>query len=183
MHPTTLLAIFTGLVAASEPGLSNTVKHYTGVATFMTLENSQIKWRSKIRCVQYLLTLLYSLSVPDSSRLNSFSCLGERHLWCCRGRHFARGGACYGIIDRTLCDGKSSVHSYVPPQCPKGNCGMSQKVTNMGGHKGASIGGMGNSIIVQIIDNCPSVNAWNFCKSEIPENERCSSRAPGTQIG
>ena len=43
----------------------------------MTLENSQIKLRSKIGCVQYLLTLLYSLSVLDSSRLNPFSCLGE----------------------------------------------------------------------------------------------------------
>ena len=46
----------------------------------------------------------------------------------------------------------------------------------MGEHKGASIGGMGNSIIVQIIGSCPSVNAWNICKSEISENERCSSR-------
>lgn len=76
----------------------------------------------------------------------------------------------------TLCDGKSPVHGYIPPQCPVCDCGMCYKVTNRGGFRGSTIGGVGNSIIVQIIDNCPSVNAFNFCKKNIPADERCGSR-------
>lgn len=46
----------------------------------------------------------------------------------------------------------------------------------MGGHNGSKIGGICNSIVVQIIDSCPSSNAFNFCKTEIPANERCGSK-------
>ena len=87
------------------------------------------------------------------------------------------GGACSGRVDMNLCHGQFPVNSYIPPQCPRGNRGMCCKVTNMGGYNRSEIGGIGNSIIVQIIDSCPSVSAWNFCKRKVPEDERCCSRA------
>ncbi|MCJ1263951.1 hypothetical protein MMC22_003822 [Lobaria immixta] len=87
------------------------------------------------------------------------------------------GGACSGRVDMNLCHGQFPINSYIPPQCPRGNRGMCCKVTNMGGYNGSEIGGIDNSIIVQIIDSCPSVNAWNFCKRKVPEDERCCSRA------
>lgn len=75
--------------------------------------------------IQYLLTFLYSLSVPDSSRLNRISGLGGNGTFGAAEGDISldiSGGACDGTIDRTLCDGQSPVHGYV---CPKGNCGMS----------------------------------------------------------
>lgn len=76
------------------------------------------------------------------------------------------------------CAGQSPVSGYTPPSCPKGNCGVCYRVTNQGGIGGGSVGGIGNQIIVQIIDACPSVNAENFCKTDVPANQRCSD--PGT---
>lgn len=29
---------------------------------------------------------------------------------------------------------------------------------------------------MQIIDACPASNAFNFCKTEVPADERCSDR-------
>jgi hypothetical protein len=40
---------------------------------------------------------------------------------------------------------------------------------------GASVGGVGNSVIVDIIDVCPSVSAYNYCKTDVPADERCGS--------
>lgn len=76
----------------------------------------------------------------------------------------------------SVCVGQQPKSNYLPPGCPRGNCGLCYKVTNQGGYNGASTKGVGNSIIVQIIDSCPAVNAWNFCKTKIPANERCESR-------
>jgi hypothetical protein len=45
----------------------------------------------------------------------------------------------------------------------------------MGGMGGNSVGGVGRHAIIQIIDSCPSVNAWNYCKTDIPANQRCES--------
>jgi hypothetical protein len=46
----------------------------------------------------------------------------------------------------------------------------------------ASVGGVGNCIIVDIIDACPSESAYNYCKTDVPANERCG--ASGTnQLG
>jgi hypothetical protein len=46
-------------------------------------------------------------------------------------------------------------------------------VCNEGGYGGASIGGVGNCIIANVIDACPSESAYNFCKTDVPANERC----------
>ena len=40
---------------------------------------------------------------------------------------------------------------------------------------GSSVGGAGNSVIVQIIDACPASSAYNFCKTDVPANQRCGA--------
>ena len=71
------------------------------------------------------------------------------------------------------CAGQGPIGGYAAPTCPKSNCGKCYKVTNNGGVGGAKIGGLGNSITVQIIDACPSTSAYNFCKTSMPANQRC----------
>lgn len=71
------------------------------------------------------------------------------------------------------CSGKQAAPGYQGPSCPKTNCGKCYKVTNQGAVGGGSVGGVGNSVIVQIIDSCPSKSADNYCKTDVPANERC----------
>ena len=85
------------------------------------------------------------------------------------------GGICQQGVDMSNCNGQTPVSTYVGPSCPTGNCGLCYSVTNQGGFDGASIGGVGQSVIVQIIDSCPSQNAWNYCKTDIPAEQRCES--------
>ncbi|KAI0477081.1 hypothetical protein GGR56DRAFT_635749 [Xylariaceae sp. FL0804] len=85
------------------------------------------------------------------------------------------GGLCYASIDYSECDGQVPVSGYSGPSCPTTNCGTCYTVTNEGGYDGASASGTGNSITVQIIDSCPSVSAYNFCKTDVPDDERCES--------
>ena len=49
------------------------------------------------------------------------------------------------------------------------------QVCNAGGYGGAGVGGVGNCIIVDIIDACPAESAYNFCKTDVPAPERCGS--------
>lgn len=65
------------------------------------------------------------------------------------------------------------VPSYVAPSCPQTNCNQCFQVCNQGGYDGASVGGIGNCITVNIIDVCPAESAQNFCKTEVPAAERC----------
>ena len=83
-----------------------------------------------------------------------------------------RGGVCTGSVDMSQCNGQSPVAGYVVPSCAKGNCGQCYTVTHTGSI-GSSIGGVGNTITVQIIDVCPSTSAQNFCKTDMPANQRC----------
>lgn len=83
------------------------------------------------------------------------------------------GGTCYAQIDYNNCQGQSPYNGYQGPACPTGNCGTCYTVTNQGGYGGAYVGGVGKSIVVQIIDSCPSVSAWNYCKTDVSANERC----------
>lgn len=85
------------------------------------------------------------------------------------------GGLCSATIDTSKCSGQNPISGYVGPACPKGNCLLCYKVTNNGAVGSATIGGIGNSITVQIIDSCPSVSAFNFCKTDVPLDQRCMS--------
>lgn len=82
------------------------------------------------------------------------------------------GGICAGSIDPSQCAGQSPVLGYMAPVCPRGTCGQCYTVTHTGGI-GGSTGGVGNSITVEIIDVCPSTNAANFCKTDMPASQRC----------
>jgi len=85
------------------------------------------------------------------------------------------GGLCFSNVDMTNCNNEAPIASYEAPACPKTNCGLCYRVTNQGGYAGSPIGGVGGSVVVQIIDSCPSVSAWNYCKTEVPSDERCGS--------
>lgn len=72
----------------------------------------------------------------------------------------------------SLCHGQSG--SAQGPSCPKTNCGKCYKVTNQGGIPvNQAVGGIGNSVIVQIIDACPQSNPQNYCKTDMAANQRC----------
>ena len=105
-------------------------------------------------------------------------CRSKGRLWCRSWRCSPNisGGGCAGKIDISIfVAGNQPRANYVAPRCPQTNCGVCYKVTNKGGHKGAHVGGIGNSVTVQIIDSCPATNAWNFCKTNIPPKKRCGS--------
>lgn len=85
------------------------------------------------------------------------------------------GGLCQAAVDMSQCNGQAPVPGYVPPQCPRNNCGICYSVTNQGGYQGAATTGVGQSIIVQIVDSCPASNAQNFCKTDVPADQRCGS--------
>ena len=85
------------------------------------------------------------------------------------------GGLCFSSIDTSKCNGQDVVSGYQGPACPTGNCGTCYKVTNQGGYGGAAVGGVGTSVTVQIIDSCPSVSAYNYCKTDVPAEERCGA--------
>ncbi|MCJ1376198.1 hypothetical protein MMC20_007439 [Loxospora ochrophaea] len=85
------------------------------------------------------------------------------------------GGKCASSINYTECNGQSPIAGYEGPSCPTTNCGLCYKVVNEGGYEGYPISGVGNSVVVQIIDSCPAESAFNFCKTEVPADERCGS--------
>ena len=87
------------------------------------------------------------------------------------------GGLCFSNVDMGNCEDEAPLASYVGPACPTSNCGLCYQVTNNGGYGGSAIGGIGGTVIVQIIDSCPSVSAWNYCKTEVPSDERCGNPA------
>lgn len=82
------------------------------------------------------------------------------------------GGTCSGSIDPSQCSGQSPIAGWTPPSCPKSNCGKCYSVTHTGSI-GGSVGGIGNTITVQIIDACASTSASNYCKTDMPSTQTC----------
>ena len=91
-----------------------------------------------------------------------------------------KGAPCSGTKDTSQCAGQSPVAGYHPPSCPPTNCGKCFTVTNVGGIGGGRAGGTGKSIVVEIVDACPATNAANYCKTDIPADQRCE--AGGTDM-
>jgi len=85
------------------------------------------------------------------------------------------GNKCSGSIDDSECNGQSPISGYSGPACPTTTCGECFQVCNEGGYDGATVSGVGNCIIINIIDACPSESAYNFCKTDVPAAERCGS--------
>ncbi|KAL8642201.1 MAG: hypothetical protein Q9228_001077 [Teloschistes exilis] len=66
---------------------------------------------------------------------------------------------------------KSNPDYYQTPYCPGAQCGKCYTVTNKA---------TGKKVTVQIIDACPALTAWNYCKAivtpgkdAVPANQRC----------
>jgi hypothetical protein len=74
-----------------------------------------------------------------------------------------------------LSNGQNPISGYSGPACPTTTCGKCFQVCNAGGYGGASVGGVGNCVIANVIDACPSESAYNFCKTDVPAAERCGS--------
>ena len=82
------------------------------------------------------------------------------------------GGTCSGSIDPSQCNGQSPVAGWTAPSCPKSQCGTCYTVTHTGSI-GSSVGGIGNTVTVQIIDACASTSPSNYCKTDMPSTQRC----------
>lgn len=61
------------------------------------------------------------------------------------------------------------------PACPSVNCGTCYRVDNIGPYGSSSNDVIYGSVIVEIVDACPAGNAQNYCKTEVPLDERCGS--------
>lgn len=66
---------------------------------------------------------------------------------------------------------------YVPPFCPPGavRCGICHRVDNIGFYGSSANDQIYGSVIVEIVDACPAGNAQNYCKTDVPADERCGS--------
>lgn len=82
------------------------------------------------------------------------------------------GGTCSGSVNLAQCNGQSPVAGWTHPSCPTTSCGKCYAVTHTGSI-GSSIGGVGNTITVQIIDACASTSPSNYCKTDMPSTQRC----------
>ena len=88
-------------------------------------------------------------------------------------------GRCTGSVDMSEClPGFRANPDYPAPQCPRKYCGCTYHVMNMGALSQSSspgqVQGVGSkNIVVQIVDACPSTHPQNFCKTNIPTNQRC----------
>lgn len=155
-----------------------TLYWYSNFNDFNTQSNTVCGLKSGM--LIFLLSFFHSRSqVQDVSKLKALVCIRAMGTYGAAAGDLSpdiSGGACSGRIDMSECNGQSPQNGYMPPRCPRGNCGLCYRVTNKGGHKGAAMHGIGKSIIVQIIDSCPSTNAANFCKMNLPASERCESR-------
>ena len=122
-----------------------------------------------------LLSLLAQRFLKQSVKHTLLICTGQDGTYGAAASDISpeiSGGTCPGNVIMSHCAGQNPAPGYEAPGCPKANCGKCYKVTNKGGISG-SIGGVGNSITVQIIDACPSASAYNFCKTDMPLNQRC----------
>lgn len=67
--------------------------------------------------------------------------------------------------------------SYIPPSCPPVavQCGTCYRVDNIGLYGSSSNDRIYGSVIVEIVDACPAGSAQNYCKTDVPADERCGS--------
>ena len=74
--------------------------------------------------------------------------------------------------------GQYPTPSYQGPSCPPSavKCGTCYRVDNLGPYGSASSSNtIFGSVVVEIVDACPAGNAQNYCKTDVPPEERCSS--------
>lgn len=146
-----------GLAAASpDPGVTQSSWSGMGIATFNVY--SQQKSLNCGGTLSSLPTGIFGAAASDISPNIS-------------------GGPCNASVGDGTCNGQvPNNSSYEGPHCGTSNCGWCYKVTNDGSAKWDSVAqGIGNSVVVQIIDACPHNSAMNYCKTEQPSNQTCTS--------
>lgn len=86
------------------------------------------------------------------------------------------GGACPATHFNCVNGGPvaSDGGAYAGPACPQNACGTCYNVTNMGGFNG-DMTGAGNSVLVTIVDACPSNSGDNVCKTDPDPRDKCAS--------
>lgn len=67
--------------------------------------------------------------------------------------------------------------NYVPPSCPPAavRCGTCHRVDNIGPYGPSANETVHGSVVVEIVDACPAGDARNYCKTDVPADERCGS--------
>ena len=161
------LLAMAGFAAAHPASVLNKRQSYAGIATFNDYSaqgNTNCGSKSGMSSIANLLSLG-----------NILICSGRSGTYGAAASDLSpniSGGTCSGSIDPSKCSGQSPAAGWMGPSCPTSNCGKCYTVTHTGG-VGSSVGGVGNSITVQIIDACPSTSPANFCKTNVPSNQRC----------
>lgn len=171
--------LLAGSALAYPPLLSSRENGFSGVATFNNYASQGSTTCGKLAGTLPSPLLLGERRLPVAlpfSTFNADSRTGSNGAYGAAASDISpdiSGGKCAGNINPSQCSGQSPGPGFQAPQCPKTNCGQCYKVINQGGVGGGSVGGVGNSITVQIIDSCPSSSAQNFCKTDVPANQRC----------
>lgn len=144
-----LFLALTGLAAAHPASVLNKRQSYVGIATF-----NDYSAQGNTNCG------------PKSGQSGTYGAAASDIS------PNVSGGTCSGSIDPSQCSGQSPIAGWTPPSCPKSNCGKCYSVTHTGSI-GGSVGGIGNTITVQIIDACASTSASNYCKTDMPSTQTC----------
>ena len=164
-----LFLAFAGFAAAHPASVFSKRQSYVGIATFndySTQGNTNCGPKAGMCSIA---SLLSPLGQPI------LTCSGRSGIYGAAASDVSpniSGGPCSGSIDPSQCDGQSPITGWTHPSCPTSNCGTCYTVTHTGGI-GSSIGGVGNTITVQIIDACGSTSPSNYCKTDMPSTQRC----------
>lgn len=158
-----------GLTAAHPASVLNKRQSYVGIATFNDYSTQGNTNCGKMSGMCSIESLLSPLAQPI------LICLGQSGTYGAAASDISpniSGGTCSGSIDPSQCNGQSPIAGWTHPSCPTSNCGTCYTVTHTGSI-GSSIGGIGNTITVQIIDACASTSPSNYCKTDMSSNQRC----------
>ena len=75
----------------------------------------------------------------------------------------------------TADNGQAPPPTYTGPACPSSNCGTCYRVDNLGPYDSYTNDTVYGSVVVEIVDACPAGHALNYCKTDVPRDERCGS--------
>ena len=178
------LALTIGLAAAHPASVLNKRQSYVGIATFNDYSaqgNTNCGVKSGMLSLFFVVMFVVISVVVVIAQREPFGQVSDGSVSGRSGTYGAAvsdlspnisGGRCSGSIDPSKCTGQSPVSGWIPPSCPTSNCGSCYTVTHTGSI-GSSIGGVGKSITVQIIDGCASTSPSNYCKTDVPSTQRC----------
>lgn len=168
---------FASLAVAHPASVLNKRQSYVGIATFNDYSaqgNTNCGPKSGMCSTASLLSPLVqpALSRVGMEILTSSGQSGTYGAAASDISPNVSGGTCSGSLNPQQCNGQSPVAGWTHPSCPTSQCGKCFSVTHTGSI-GSSVGGVGNTITVQIIDACASTSPSNYCKTDMPSTQRC----------